>query len=197
MTRYCKNIYLRMQQQLSQCNNAHNCFEKYTECSFVTANKNWNLVKKKLKTYTFRSEELEIEFFKIFKPKFTSEIEYHSFVYHCILFQPADRLQAVEFLERERKRCEKFEAENSSFVQCYKNDRDELNRYYFLRKYYVYSSELETKMYDAGSDAVTNGDHLVAMILALKRYENFVNERLSIMIKCENEGLRTFTSRPD
>jgi hypothetical protein len=170
-----------MQQELSQCKNVHSCFEKNTECCFGVANRYWNSVKERLKMHTFRNEENEIEFFKILKPKFTSEIEYYSLIYHCLLFQPPDLIQAIEFLGRESKRLEKFEEDNHTFIECYINDCCGLNRYYFLRKYYICRNEPEAKMHDAGTDAVTNGDPLAATLFALKRYESFVKERLVII----------------
>lgn len=178
MKRYCTCMHLRMLRELSQCKNVNSCFE-ITESGFRIAHEYWSRIKEKLKHYAFKTEASEIEFFKIIKPKFTSEIEYYSLVYHCLLFQPVDLLQAIEFLRREGKRLEKFEEENRSFIDWYHNDRCKLDRYYFLRKYYSCANELETKMYDAGTDAVTNGDCLVATLLALQRYENFVKDRLS------------------
>jgi hypothetical protein len=183
MRHYCKKLSLQMQAELNRCNNGNSCFEKNIECCFGVANRYWNLVRQKLKQKQFSNEEQEIEFFKILKPKFTSEIEYYSLVYHCLIFQPPDLLKAVEFLGKELKRRVKFEEENRSFIECFRSDGCNLNRFYFLRKYYTCTNELEISLYDADLDVVTNGDPLVATMMALERYKEFVKERLAGMDK--------------
>lgn len=50
--------------------------------------------------------------------------------------------------------------------------------YYFLRKYFVSKHGLDANLYDAGTMAITNGDHLVATLLALKRYQPFAKKKL-------------------
>jgi hypothetical protein len=134
------------------------------------ANRYWNLVREKLKQNEFENEEVEIEFFKVLKPKFTSEIEYYSLVYHCLMFQSPDLPKAVEFLGKELKRWVKFEEENRSFIGCFKTEGCERHRFYFLRKYYTCTNESGMNLYEAGPDVVTNGDRLVALMMALERY---------------------------
>jgi hypothetical protein len=184
MRQYCKKLCRQMQAELTRCNDGDICcFEKNIECCFGVANRYWSRVQEKLRQNGFKSEEAEIEFFKVIKPKFTSEIEYYSLVYHCLIFQPSDLLKAVQFLGKELKRWVKFEEENRSFIECFRSVGCELNRFYFLRKYYTCTNELEISLYDADLDVVTNGDPLVATMMALERYKEFVKERLAGMDK--------------
>lgn len=177
MEPYCATVCLQMQQKINQCKNANTLSFKEIECCFQAAFQGWNSVKQKLRNYYFQSEAKEIEFFRTIKPKFTSEIEYFGLLYHCVLFQPKDCSRAIDFLAREGKRLEKFEAENTSFIRCFE-EGTELLAYYFLRKHYVVANMLDQKLYDADTGAITNGDHLAASLLALRRYQFFVQDRL-------------------
>lgn len=177
MEALCATVRLQMQQQMKHCKNAHTLSCKEIECCFQVAYRGWNRVRQKLKNYSFNCEAKEIEFFRTIKPKFTSEIEYFGLLYHCVLFQPKDRSRAIEFLAREDKRLEKFESENISFIRCFE-EGTELVAYYFLRKHYAFTSILDQKVNDADTGAITNGDHLAATLLALRRYRFFVQDRL-------------------
>jgi hypothetical protein len=184
MERYCTTAWFRMQKDLSQCENVHAGFQKMVECCFGIAWKYWHEVANKLKRHSFANEEKEIGFFKTLKPKFTSEIEYYSLVYHCLLFQPTDQKQAIDFLVRESKRIERFQQEYASFIECYKTDGCLLDGHYFLRKYYVVDkNHLKTRMHDSEPGSVTNGDPLAATLLAFHRYEKFLSEKLNLLIE--------------
>jgi hypothetical protein len=181
MKQYCTRIYRQLQQELAQCEKRNLSFHKEIECCFLIANKYWNRVKEKLNTYEFATEEKEIDFFKRLKPKFTSEIEYYSFLYHAALFAPTDFDAAFIFWSREYGRLRKFESDNEAFLLCYRNDQNELTQYYFLRKYFLFENIRNAKIYDADTKAVTNGDHLAAMLLALRRYIPYVEKKIATL----------------
>jgi hypothetical protein len=61
------------------------------------------------------------------------------------------------------------------------DDQSELTQYYFLRKYFLFENIRDAKIYDADSKAVTNGDHLAATLLALRRYTPYVEKKMTIL----------------
>lgn len=183
MKPYTITIYQQMQENLARYIKGGNCFINDIEQCFQLANLHWNKVKKKLNTYRFKNEENEIEFFKTIKPRFTSEIEYYSFLYHSLIFEPDGTDAAIDFWSREYGRLQRFEEDNKSFLLCYQDDGCEMTPYYFLCKYYVPKNALDIKMYDAGTTAITNGDHLVACFLALKRYQPYAKKQLESLSK--------------
>ena len=182
MEHYCLLRYRQMQKELQGCNQ-NSCCYKAIEASFRVANKYWNLVKERLHNYQFKMEQAEIEFFKVLKPKFTSEIEYYILLFQGLLFEPPDLISAVNFWGREYHRFEKFKAENASFIDCYKSGNSELVPYYFLRRYYISNNDAGVKLYDAGTRAITNGDHLAATYIALTRYQVYVENRLKLLLQ--------------
>lgn len=153
-------------------------YDREVECCFMIADKYWRELSEKLRKYEFDVEAREIEFFKKWKPKFTSEIEYYNLVYHTLLFQPTEVDSAIHFWAREYKRLEKFKTDQKEFLECYQNDQCELISYYFLRKYYDPKNILDAKIYDADTSIITNGDPLVASLFALERYKEYAEEKL-------------------
>lgn len=147
------------------------------ECCFIAANRHWNFIKQKLAHHHFKKEDHEIDFFKNTKPRFTSEIEYYCLLYHSLLFEPHDLVHAFDFWSREYERLQKFEEVNSEFLSCYKRQHCAAAPFYFLRKYCLVRNAMEAKIYDDASSA-TNGDHLVATFMALKRYHVYVEEKM-------------------
>jgi len=84
----------------------------------------------------------------------------------------------IRFWKGEYSRFNKFKTDNSIFLSSYKNLNSALEAYYFLRRNYVCKNPYGEKMYDCDTDAKTNGDQLVAMLLALTRFRIYVKEKL-------------------
>jgi hypothetical protein len=177
MKRLCSIIYNELQQVLDGYNSSELAVQDVEHC-FQVANRIWYRLRDKLKSYQFKNDDKEIEFFKFFKPKFTSEIEYYSLLYHSILFQPLDPVQANIFWCREYQRLEKFETENSSFLFCYSNKHCGQTPYFFLRRHYMPKPIPRPGLYDVDTGAITNGDQLVATFLALIRYRAYTENKI-------------------
>jgi hypothetical protein len=181
MKQYCMLMHQQLQRQLVFCRKKRLFFEKEIETCFQLANICWNNVKEKLNTYQFKDDVEEIEFFKRLKPKFTAHIEYYGLLYHSIVFEPIHFDSTVRFWGIEHRRLKKFEEANKSFLSCYKNQGHVMTPYYFLRRYCACENNAGVKMYDAGSRTCTNGDHLAATFLALKRYMPFVEKKMATL----------------
>lgn len=101
MKPYTITAYQQMQEELVRCTTGEAFCIKEAEQCFQLANHYWNKVKEKLNTCRFETDESEIEFFKMVKPKFTSEIEYYSLLYYSLVFEPAGLDAAISFWGRE------------------------------------------------------------------------------------------------
>lgn len=179
MKSYCMIAYRQMKKELTQSQKSNASFERKVESCFAIAYRFWATIKRKVSKYQFENDDEEIEFFKIVKPKFTSEIEFYTLLYHCVLFQPTEPFSAVNFWKLEFSRLQKFEEDNQLFLHCYQTERHELVPYYFLRRFYICNNAVTQGLYDAGSQAITNGDHLVAVFQALKRHRHYTEAKLA------------------
>jgi hypothetical protein len=181
MKRYCTNLHRLLKNDLANCNCSRpSCIQKI-ECSFRAAVNRWTELSTKLKSHQFSSEEKEIEFFKSLKPKFTSEIEYCTLVYHSLLFQPDEAHSAIDFWRREYQRLERFKTANPLFIQCCEVDQHQMKPFFFLRKYYHPKNGIDGRIYDADAAVSSNADLLMATWLALENYKEYAAEQLAAL----------------
>ena len=174
----CEKLYCTLQLDLSECESSHLSCARRVECCFKLALKKWTELSEILRSYNFPSEEKEIHFFKNLKPKFTSEIEYYTLVYHSILFSPPDPSALLHFWGREYGRLRRFRAENKTFLQCYRHQGSKQLPFFFLRKYYCLKPVQATRLYDADASVSTNGDWLAASLLALEKYRHYAMKKM-------------------
>src|SRR5690242_7131972 len=76
-------------------------FESAVECAFSSLKNGWIQLKQIVAANDFATDEEEIHFFKVLKPKLIGELEYYGLVYHSILFCPPDAEQKLFFWQRE------------------------------------------------------------------------------------------------
>jgi hypothetical protein len=174
----CERLYCLLQLELSDCERSNLSCTKKVECCFKTALTKWTELSQNLKSYKFASEEKEIQFFKILKPKFTSEIEYYTLVYHSILFRPTEPASLFHFWGREYGRLRRFKTQNKTFLQCYRDDQSKQAPFFFLRKYNNLRTVQYSRLYDSDVSISTNGDWLIATLMALERYRHYAMKKL-------------------
>jgi hypothetical protein len=180
MKETCLSLYERMLHELHLCKKPSRSSASEIECCFQIAYGAWEAVSKKLRGYFFPNDWEEIEFFKVLRPKFTSEIEYYSLLYHAILFEPGEHLSKLMFWQREHKRLAEFELQNQSFLYCYHADDCKTTPFYFLRRYCRSDNATRVLNY-GGSSALTNGDWLVARYVALLRFHPYAIDKLALV----------------
>jgi hypothetical protein len=174
----CERLYCHLQMDLADVQRSNQPCAKKIEAGFKIAVKKWMELSEILRLYHFNSQEEEIHFFKTLKPKFTSEIEYYTLVYHAILFKPAERSSLLHFWGREYGRLRRFKTENKTFIKCYLNNKSSQTPYFFLRKYYTLRNVQYIRLYDSDVTLSTNGDWLVAKLLALEKYRHYAVKKL-------------------
>lgn len=161
------HLYQQMQSDISLCKRKQLDGLREIECCFHISESYWALLRYEVSNYEFQSLAEEIRFFKEIKPKFVSESDYYSLLYHAELFRSQTTKQdQTNFLFRELRRLEKFIMENVDFYQRYKNNCTEHDHEWFVR----------TGSREEG--AAASHDQLVATLLALERYHEFIKLKL-------------------
>jgi hypothetical protein len=149
-------------------------FERAVECAFSSLKTSWNQLKQIVSINEFESEEEEIQFFKVLKPKLIAELEYYGLVYHSILFCPPDAEQKLLFWQREADRLQEFKILYAEFYHYYTSGSTHYDACYFKRKkVHPHSSE------HSESKAKTTHDHLVSKLLAFEKYAQYALSNLS------------------
>lgn len=134
----------------------------------------WMDVYKLLTDYTFGSVQEEICFFRRVKPLFTSELEYAQLLCNALLFLPEQEQQ--DYWQREGERLASFVREHRAFCRYYRLGPSRCDAHYFTRVNDLDRS-LPLRHYpDEG--LVSLYDPLVGRLLALKRYNGYVQLQL-------------------
>ena len=175
MNQHWEELYGSLLKDLKKCKEKFNCLQKQIEQSFITCNHYWSIVRQEAALYEFETVKEEIHFFKHIKPKFTSQVEYYSLCYHGQLFknEVSDPVKVKQFWMREALRLEKFIAENRDFYDYYTSERTDMDTALFTR-----NSSHKSSIYELDAKTVSSYDPLIATLLALKDYHEFVQKEL-------------------
>jgi hypothetical protein len=171
-------LYRFLQEDMEGCREKGFCVITEIECCYQVANKYWSLLRNELISYPFETVAEEIEFFKKFKPLFTSEIVFYELIYHAELFKPEKASDLKNFLLREKSRFSRFITIHAVFYDYYKMDDTSRDEIFFVRENNDYSNFLNAPAHDLEEKAATSHDYLVAQIIALKRYDKYIEEKL-------------------
>lgn len=159
-------LYEQLQTDLSLCQKKQLDSLEEIECCFHIAERYWAILRNELMNHCFASLQDEITFFKVIKPRFTSETEFYSLCYHAELFRiETDPAEHPAFLKRELQRLTKFERDHAEFLNSYGNGNRGIDKIWFVRN-------------NPGDPTASSHDPLVSTLLALKRYTEFISDEL-------------------
>src|ERR1700676_5034306 len=153
-------FYESMLQEMEACKKLRPHTMAEIECCFNLAQKHWSQIEQKIEDHLFLSKKEEIEFYKLVKPLFKSQIEYYNLLYQSEIFKPHDEPGTMkEFWIKEQQKLDRFIQENSAFYIYHKNGATNRDEEYFLNG----AAENEN-----GKTIYT--DDLIATLMALERY---------------------------
>ena len=168
------HIYKLMQADLQVCQAKMLPVITEIECCFQIASTYCHLITKKATDHQFSTQAEEIYFFKVFKPRFVSEIIFYEFMNHLELFNPESKKNQCNLLLRERTRLEKLVWNNREFYEYYKSGETAKDEIYFVRS----TLKSELPLYDYAEGMHSSHDYLIAQIIALERYDRLLEKRL-------------------
>lgn len=182
MKELADNLYQMMMSDIDLISKKGLSEVEVIECCFQITTTYWVRLRDRLANHQFKNQEEEIEFFKTVKPKFTSEIEYYNLLYHTQLFKPEyDPIEILKFWKREAERLGRFIQDNKLFYEYYKSGVVVQDEDYFIRDNRDLSNFKEAKVYDLDNRAATSHDHMVASILTLEKYDEYVKGQLKLL----------------
>ena len=147
------------------------------ECCYQIVLRYLGVIEKRGSKYEFGSAEDEIHFFKIWKPKFISELFYYELLYHLELFKPKENKDIRTLLLREQNRFPKFIWTHPDFYEYYKNGSNARDAIYFTRCNCNIVYNKNPSVFSFEND-VGGYDDLIARAMALERYDEYVNKKL-------------------
>ncbi len=184
MKKTCEHLYQTMREDLEHCKRKHLPPVTEIECCYQIAAKYWGVLRQKAAKYEFGSKEDEIYFFKVCKPLFVSEIIFYELLYHLELFKPDTKENRRNLFLREKNRFAKLAWSNPEFFDYYKGGHTCKDEIYFVRSQDM-TDDPNLAPYDYNNKTLTSHDYLVAQIMALERYDKYLDQKLK-ELNCKN-----------
>lgn len=137
----------------------------------------------KLKEYVllnqFESQEEEIHFFKIIKPKFTSKLLYFDKIRKIESRKPiGSKIKKLKYLNNELNKLDVYFSENLEFYNYYRLGSDFVDDKIYIRNNVVIDYNLETFYYEKDHRFSTTHDFKTATILANEKFQKYVENKI-------------------
>lgn len=155
---------------------------KISNCFWIS-NDYWKKLLLSPEHLEFQNDDLEIDFYRNVKPKFTSYQQYFILLYESHMFIPPDPLQIPAYWRRESKSLQGFFKEHRSFIRYYLTGKTHKDKEYFLPKRVPIKSILSYSVYDINMDYCSSHDHLVRSYLAHKMFAIFLRQKIKTLIE--------------
>jgi hypothetical protein len=168
--------YQEFYQQLLTAFHSHNAADRTEmeriEACFKSSLECWTSVCEHAQK-GFSEESSEIHFFKEVKPVFTGYIEYYTYRYHAVLFQPEeDMLEWKRFWRWEQKKIERFYENNREFCVYMESGDTSRDHEFFLRTQDGGCSE--GMPHDPDWALISPKDHVAMLLKAYQLYEEYI-----------------------
>lgn len=138
----------------------------------------WQRLKLHIRQSGFPDDAAEIDFFRNIKPRFTFLLEYFLLLVRHQAYADAGAEALEAFRREERGRIERFNQQHAAFIKYYDAGRTEWDDQYFLRRKYRKAQRPPSQVYDRTADFWTNGDWIVTLLMAHRRFEEILHEAL-------------------
>lgn len=136
---------------------------------------------------TFAQKKDEIEFFKLLKPKFTSQLIYYNEVFNIETNKPSINGKPLRrYYRMELEKIERFFDENIEFYKYCRTSCSHLDKKYFMRKHNIRLT-LDSSCFQSDPDFSTSHDFKTARLLASESIRIYLQQELLKMADPDTE----------
>ena len=129
-----------------------------------------------------KSQEIEIDFFKNIKPKFTSKLIYYNAIFKIETKKPHGGERILKkYLNNELDKLKRYFDNNLDFYRYYRTGSNYLDTKYFTRGKFDIKMALDIFYFEADRTFSTSHDFKVAKIMAHDLIQVYLEDKLLIM----------------
>jgi hypothetical protein len=137
------------------------------------------LLKKTFSSEKAKTQEYEIEFFKVAKPQFIAQLIFYTAVLDIETKLPQGSKESVKkYLKNELKTIDNFFMINAEFLKYYKGDFTHLDEKYFIRKNFDVKLALDNIHNVTDKKFTTSHDITVAKIIANQLIAKYITDKM-------------------
>lgn len=128
------------------------------------------------------SQEMEIDFFKNIKPKFTSKLIYYNAIYKIETRKPHGGERIIKkYLNNELDKLKKYFDNNLDFYKYYRTGSNYLDHKYFTRGKFDIKLTLDSFYFEVDHTFSTSHDFKVAKIMAHDLIQVYLEDKLLVL----------------
>ncbi|MBN2743957.1 MAG: RteC domain-containing protein [Marinilabiliaceae bacterium] len=175
-----KNLFTQLQTNLQKINEENISNLKRCEKSAVVISNTMHQLRQWVLENSFQSDEQEIFFFKVIKPKVFSQLIYHVDLFKILTKLPEWSEEEMRlFLMQKIKKINRYRAVNLQLYQYLQNDLNSLDDRYFLRAQFRLIDAPDALSFDCDPRFTTVMDYKVARFKADEMLMEFINQKLN------------------
>lgn len=177
MQKVWDELYSQLEKEISECQHKGLPLLEEGEQCFHISSKYLSVLKHRTARYRFNSIEEEILYYKHYKPKFLSWIEYFSLIVHSLTFCPDELfpLQVLDFWKRQNKRLQRFTQNHKELFNYYKSNLTNSDAMYFSKE----ANDPE-RITDDFENTTPEPSKAIGKLLGLEMYHVFAANQLAI-----------------
>lgn len=150
-------------------------------------------VKNLVLKYNFKTEQEEINFFKITKPQFTSKLIYYNSVYRIETKKPSGSQKVLKkYYIKELAKLKSYFDTNLEFYKYYRTGSTFLDYKYFIRGRFDIKLSLDNYFFETDKRFATSHDFKVAKIIANELLRLYLEDQL---VTLEHGTAQNFSQR--
>ena len=147
---------------------------KTLECELVISSLKANIL-----NHTFKTQDDEIKFFKLHKPKIYGQLFFYKMVKMFESHKPNGSEKTIRnYIINELDNLKRYYDINNEFYTYYRNNSTHLDSLYFIRENYDTSLVNNFHSYDADKLFCTSHDYNVARIISVDYFQIFLDKKL-------------------
>lgn len=153
-------------------------------------------LRKYILDHPFDDLQSEIQFFKVFKPRFYAYYIYYSKVYQLEVLRPiSNSEEEVTYFHEELKNLAEYFNRHRSFYEYMRMGSEFLDDKYFVRGLFNISQFIDTYNLDADPGFSSSHDYKVARILANRMLSDYVKKEIDALKKNSLTAPESFTDK--
>jgi hypothetical protein len=172
----CQLIYKRIQQEIQNYESQSPNEVKWMEWGFRASMQAWLDIEKLIDGYQFMNQQEEVYFYKCHKPRFAGLIDYFTFLYKSVLFQPEDYMERKEYWRSELSTCSEFISKFKTACLNYEQQQSDTDIYFLQpnnQQPLLFGSNVSVFNIDN-----TSYSCLLGRLIALKKHKKYIKEKI-------------------
>lgn len=179
MKNYFSKLTDQLEKEITKISNSNQTEIQKCEACKILSFEHYLKLRKFASGYQFKSEQDEIDYFKLYKPQLIAQL-----IFYCKALKMLKRIpfggkkSKRKYIQRELKKIERFYDSNSELINYYRSGNTHFDDIYFLRKNISTDIIPLCRLLDTDRNHTTNGSYIIARMLTNIKLNQFLENEM-------------------